>query len=59
MQPFTQDMLQLVECVLNPAAVPLIRILALVLHLLLPMKPDTSKNNDITALINAYVFISV
>ena len=41
-------MLVLVECVLNQAVVPLIKTLALVLHLSWPIKLDKSKNNKFT-----------
>lgn len=53
-------MLQLVECVLNLAAVPSMRTVALALHLPWPMKLDTSKigNCNTTALFTAYkIFI--
>ena len=39
-----QDMLQWVECVLNHTAALLMKTTASVLHLLWPMKLDTSKN---------------
>ena len=46
--PLLQDMLLLVECVHNQAAVLLMRTLALVLHSSWSMRWDTSENNIIS-----------
>ena len=46
----SMDVLQLVECVLNHAAVLLMKTLALAQHLLWLMRLDTCKNKNITAL---------